>query len=119
MYCRGIRGAITVEDNSRESILSAGKELLRKIVEANDVDVDDITAIWFTTSTDLNAEFPAVAAREMGWTRTAMLCGHEMDVPGSLTRCLRVLMFVNTEKRNNELSHIYLREAEKLRPDLS
>jgi chorismate mutase len=119
MYCRGIRGAITVKDNSRESIISAGKELLRKIVEANNLDIDDIAAVWFTTSTDLNAEFPAVAARELGWSKTAMLCGHEMNVPGSLAGCIRVLMLVNTNKKNDELSHVYLRGAEKLRPDLS
>lgn len=95
------------------------KELLRKIVEANNVDIDDIAAVWFSTSTDLNAEFPAVAARELGWSKTAMLCGHEMSVPGSLTGCIRVLMLVNTDKKGDELSHIYLRGAEKLRPDLS
>jgi chorismate mutase len=119
VYCRGIRGATTVKDNSRESVIAAGKELLRKIVEANEVDVDDIAAVWFTTSIDVNAEFPAVAARELGWLKTAMLCGHEMNVPGSLSGCIRVLMLVNTYKKSDELLHIYLRGAQKLRPDLS
>ena len=119
MYCRGIRGAITVKDNSRASIISATRELLQKIIEANGLDVDDIAAVWFTTSTDLNAEFPAVAARELGWSRTAMICGHEMNVPGSLSRCLRILLLVNTDKKKDELSHVYLNGAEVLRPDLS
>ena len=118
MYCRGIRGATTVDKNDKESIITASKELLEQIIKANNVNVDDIAMVWFTTSNDLNAEFPAVAARGLGWTRTAMLCGHEMNVPGSLPRCIRVLMLVNTDKRNDELIHVYLHEAEKLRPDL-
>jgi chorismate mutase len=118
VYCRGIRGAITVDKNNKESIITASKELLEQIIKANNVNVDDIATVWFTTSNDLNAEFPAVAARDLGWTRTAMLCGHEMNVPGSLPRCIRVLMLVNTDKRNDELIHVYLHEAEKLRPDL-
>lgn len=118
MYCRGIRGATTVDKNSKESIISASKELLEKIIKANNVNIDDIAMVWFTTSIDLNAEFPAVAARDLGWTRTAMLCGHEMNVQGSLPRCIRILMLVNTDKRNDELVHVYLHEAEKLRPDL-
>ena len=118
MYCRGIRGATTVDENNKESIITASKELLEKIIKANNVNIDDIAMVWFTTSSDLNAEFPAVAARSLGWTRTAMLCGHEMNVPGSLTRCIRILMLVNTDKRNDELVHVYLHEAEKLRPDL-
>ena len=119
MRCRGIRGAITVEKNTKESIVAASKELLQKIVEANRVDIDDIAGIWFTTTSDLNTEFPAVAARELGWTKTALLCGHEMNVPGSLTNCLRVLMLVNTEKKNEEIVHVYLRGARALRPETS
>jgi chorismate mutase len=118
VHCRGIRGATTIEKNNRESIITASKELLEQIVRANNVNIDDIAMVWFTTSCDLNAEFPAVAARDLGWTRTAMLCGHEMNVPGSLPQCIRVLMLVNTDKRNDELVHVYLHKAEKLRPDL-
>ena len=118
MQCRGIRGATTADANNKESIITASKELLEQIIKANNINIDDIATIWFTTSTDLNAEFPAVAARSLGLTRTAMLCGHEMNVPGSLPQCIRVLMLVNTDKRNDEMVHVYLHEAEKLRPDL-
>jgi len=115
MRCRGIRGAITVEENSREAILQATKELLREIVAANNIDKEDVAFILFTTTPDLNAEFPAAAAREMGWTDVALLCGHEMNVPGSLPRCLRILMLVNTEKKAEEIIHIYLKGARVLK----
>jgi chorismate mutase len=117
--CRGIRGAITVEHNTRESILAASKELVQQMIAANDVNVDDIAAVWFTTTSDLNAEFPAVAARELGLSKTALLCGHEMDVPGSLPSCLRVMMLVNTEKKNDELVYVYLKGTEALREETS
>ena len=113
--CRGIRGATTAEANTREAILSATRELLTALVEANGVRVEDIAAVWFTTTPDLNAEFPALAARQMGWEHTALLCGHEMAVPDGLPRCIRVLMLVNTEKRPEDLRHIYLKEAKDLR----
>lgn len=114
-FCRGIRGATTAEANTREAILDATRELLAALVEANDVRVEDIAAVWFTTTPDLNAEFPALAARQMGWEHTALLCGHEMAVPDGLPRCIRVLMLVNTEKRPEDLRHIYLRGAQALR----
>ena len=117
MRCRGIRGAITVERNTKEAIIAASKELLEKMVEANEVDVDDIAGVWFTTTPDINAEFPAVAARELGWSSVALICGHEMNVPGSLPNCLRVLMLVNTEKKNEEITHVYLKSAEALRAE--
>jgi chorismate mutase len=117
--CCGIRGAITVESNTKESIVSAAKELLQNMVEANAVEVCDIAGVWFTTTYDLNAEFPAVAARQLGWIRTAMICGHEMNVPGSLPNCLRVMMLVNTEKKNQDIVHIYLKGACVLRTDIN
>jgi len=117
LWCRGIRGATTVTDNTREAILAASKELLQKMVEVNDVEIKDIAGILLTTTPDINAEFPAAAARELGWTQVALLCGHEMDVPGSLPRCLRVLMLFNTEKSNEEIVHVYLREAQSLRTE--
>ena len=117
MWCRGLRGATTVTDNTREAILAASKELLQKMVEVNDVEIKDIAGILLTTTPDINAEFPAAAARELGWTQVALLCGHEMDVPGSLPRCLRVLMLFNTEKSNEEIVHVYLREAQSLRTE--
>jgi chorismate mutase len=106
-----------VDTNTKEAILAASRELLDKMVTANEVDVDDIAGVWFTTTPDINAEFPAVAARELGWLSTALICGHEMDVPGGLSKCLRVLMLVNTEKKNEEIAHIYLRGAEVLRAE--
>jgi chorismate mutase len=117
MRCRGIRGATTVEENTPEAILEAAAELLTELMRANDFKAGDVASAFFTTTRDLNAEFPAVAANRMGWTDIALLCGHEMDVPGSLAMCLRVLLHVNTEKQQHEVSHIYLRGANVLRPD--
>lgn len=117
IYCRGIRGAITVEENSSAAIRAATRELLERLVAANDLLVDDIASVIFSTTPDLNAEFPAVAAREMGWTDAALLCTHEMGVPGSLPRCIRVLIHWNTPRRANEVVHVYLREARRLRPE--
>jgi len=115
MRCRGIRGAITVAANTREDILAATQELLRRMIEANGVEAEEVASILFTTTPDLNAEFPAVAARRLGWSEVALLCGHEMDVSGSLPKCLRILMLVNTERRAGEIVHVYLKEAENLR----
>jgi chorismate mutase len=117
MRCRGIRGATTVDSNAREEILEAASELLSEIVRANDVAADDVASVIFTTTPDLNAEFPALAARQMGWNDVALLCGHEMNVPGSLPMCLRILLHVNTEKRAEEIVHVYLKGARVLRPE--
>lgn len=116
MQCRGIRGAITVSANTKKSILAATKRLLLKMAEANMIEADDIGAILFTTTPDLNAEFPAAAARELGWPpNLALLCGHEMSVPDALPRCLRVLMLVNTEMGSDEITHVYLGDAKNLK----
>lgn len=118
MKCRGIRGAITVPDNDRENIMTATKRLLEEILGANEIEIGDIAAIFFSTTPDLNAEFPAAATRELGWPQhIALLCGHEMNVPGGLPHCLRILMLVNTEKKAEEIAHIYLGEAKKLKED--
>ncbi len=117
--CRGIRGAITVAENTRDDILQATDELLRQLVKANEIDDHQVAAVFFTTTSDLNAEFPAVAAREIGWDRVALMCSHEMMVPNSLSKCVRVLILVNTEKTDRELVHVYLREAKRLRTDLA
>ncbi len=119
MRCRGIRGAITVDTNTREAILQAAAELLSQMVAANDVRPEEVASIFFTTTRDLNADFPALAARQMGWNDVALLCAHEMDVPGSLAMCLRILLQVNTEKQADEIVHVYLRGARVLRPDKS
>ena len=119
MQVRGIRGATTVDSNTREAILDAARELLGEIIRVNNVSADDVASAYFTTTTDLNADFPAVVARaEFGWTNVALMCGHEMDVPGSLRMCLRIMLHVNTDLAQNEVSHVYLRGASVLRPDL-
>jgi len=116
LQCRGIRGATTISANSKESILAATEKLLVEMTQANSVKIDDIAAIFFTTTPDLNAEFPASATRELGWPQhLALLCGHEMNVPNDLPRCLRILMLVNTEKGPEEIVHIYLGEAKRLK----
>jgi chorismate mutase len=117
MLTRGVRGATTVKANTREAILEATTELLAAMVEANEIEPDLVASAFFTSSPDLNAEFPALAARQMGWTNVALLCGHEMQVPGSLPMCLRVLLHVNTERKASEIVHVYLHGAKVLRPD--
>lgn len=117
MMCRGVRGAITVPYNSEEAILSATRELLETILVANDMTPDEIASVYFTTTTDLNATYPALAARQLGWFDMALLCGHEMEVPDSLPRVVRVLIHWNTTQTAKEIVHVYLREAKKLRPD--
>jgi chorismate mutase len=119
IWCRGIRGATTVSHNTREAILEATRELLVQLIEANGIDAADVASAIFTTTPDLNAEFPALAARELGWHDTALLCGHEMHVPDSLPRCIRILIHWNTSRRANEIVHIYLRDAQSLRPELA
>ena len=119
MRLRGIRGATTVEANTREAILQATDELLQAIVRANGVECDDVASVFFSTTPDLDAEFPAVAARNLGWTKVALMCAHEIDVPGSLRMCLRILMHVNTAKTADEIEFVYLRGARALRPDLA
>lgn len=118
MAVRGIRGATTVESNSREQIISRTLEMLQSLVSENDVSPEDIASAVFSVTEDLDAEFPAVAARKMGWIYTPLFCTREIPVPGSLNRCIRVLIHVNSEKRQDEMLHLYLHEAEKLRPDL-
>lgn len=115
MWCRGIRGATTADDNTREAILSATTELLQKIVDANGLKVEDVASAFFTASSDLNAEYPALAARLMGWTGAALMCAHEMNVPWGLARCIRVLIHWNTDKSADQVAHVYIRGAEKLR----
>jgi chorismate mutase len=118
MLVRGIRGATTVEANSVEAILEATRELLAAMLKANGVDVEYVASAFFTTTVDLNAEFPAVAARDLGWTNVALMCGHEMNKPGGLPMCLRILLHVNTDKPARDIKHIYLRGARVLRPDI-
>ena len=115
MSVRGIRGATTADENTREAILDATADLLRHMVEANGTQVEDIAAIYFTVTQDLDAEFPPLAARQMGWTDLALLCATEIPVPGSQGRCIRVLMIVNSEKSQEDVQFIYLKDAANLR----
>lgn len=115
--CRGIRGATTADDNTRESILEATREMLERLIEENGIRAEDIASAIFSTTADLNAEFPAVAARQLGWLDTALFCTHEMAVPGSLARCIRVMIHWNTDRRASEIRHVYIRGARNLRPE--
>lgn len=114
---RGVRGATSVAENSEEALLAATRELLLTMIQANGISPDDVASAHFTTTADLNATFPALAARQLGWFDVALLCGHEMDVPGALPRCVRILIHWHTRRRQEEIVHVYLHEARELRPD--
>lgn len=116
---RGIRGATVVPSDHPEVILRATAELLHAIVAANPgLQPEDLASIFFTVTNDLCSEYPAKAARQMGWKQTPLMCAQEIPVPGSLPRCIRVLLHWNTDHSQNEIVHIYLGEAGRLRPDL-
>jgi chorismate mutase len=117
MPVRGIRGATVADEDTAEAIRCATRELLLAMVDANRVELADIASVFFTTTADLTAEYPALAARQLGWLETALMCGQEMTVPGSLPRCIRVLIHWNTDLRPEEIQHVYLRSAVQLRPD--
>jgi len=117
MYCRGIRGATTVDYNDREEILVATTELLRLMVLENNVLVEDIASASFTLTDDLDAVFPAQAARQIGWNEVPLICMREIPVPNSLSKCIRVLLLVNTIRSASEIQHIYIRKAVSLRPE--
>ncbi|NPV92183.1 MAG: chorismate mutase [Firmicutes bacterium] len=115
---RAVRGATTVEENSAEAILGATGEMLRRIMEVNRIEVGDLVSVIFSMTEDLNAVFPARAAREMGWNRIPLMCCREIEVPGSLARCIRVLIHFHTSLPPHQLAPVYLREAVRLREDL-
>ena len=116
MAIRGIRGATTVERNEREEILAATTELLRVIVRLNGLRSEDVAYVLFTVTPDLDADFPAFAARELGWADVPLMCGREIPVPGALERCIRVLVSWNTVRSQREIRHAFLRRAKELRP---
>ena len=116
---RAIRGATTVEANDRAAILQATGELLGAIIGANELDTEQIISAIFTMTADLDAVFPAEAARDIGWHHIPLICTREIDVPGSLPRCIRVMAHVETTRQRDAITHVYLREAVKLRPDLT
>jgi len=117
MPCRGVRGATTADANTAEAILEATRQLLALMIRANGIESADVASAFFTTTNDLNAEFPALAARQLGWLDVALLCHHELDVPSSLPMCIRVLLHWNTDKSADQISHIYVKQAASLRPD--
>jgi chorismate mutase len=116
---RGIRGAVRADNNSRNAIFAATLELLQRIVEKNEIKSTSVASIFLTATPDLNAEFPAYAVREMGWTKVPLLCAQEIAVPGAMTRVIRVLLHVNTTKTQDEIMHLYLGDTAELRPDLT
>lgn len=120
MLVRGIRGAITVEEDSPEAILAATRELLETICAANaNLKLEDIASVLFTTTGDLHTAYPAQAARQLGWEMVPLMCAREIDVPGGLPRCIRVLIHWNTDLPQAAIRPMYLREAAHLRPDLA
>ena len=116
--CRGVRGATCAKTNDEKATLAATKELLEQIVEQNQIDPADVASVIFTATPDLDAAYPARAARQMGWTHVPLLCMQEMAVLDSLKRCIRVLVHWNTDRSQEEIRHVYLGQARALRPDL-
>ncbi len=119
MPCRGVRGATTADSNSRDDILTATRQLLALMIHINEISPGDVASAIFSTTEGLDAEFPALAARQLGWLDVPLICTHEVNVPGSLVRCVRILLHWNTDKQQNEITHVYTKEASRLRPDLS
>jgi chorismate mutase len=118
MWIRGVRGATCASANSKEAIIEATAAMLQRIVAENGIAPDDIASAFFSTTHDLNADFPAIAARQLGWRDVPLMCMHEMAVPHSLPMCVRVMIHWNTTKLPAEIRHVYMNGAERLRPDL-
>ncbi|MBU6174035.1 MAG: chorismate mutase [Planctomycetes bacterium] len=117
--CRGVRGATTVEANTRDAILKGTRQLLALMIRRNEINPEDVASAVFSVTKDLNAEFPALAARQLGWLEVPLLCGYEVEVPGSLGLCVRIMLHWNTSKTQKEIHHVYIHDAVALRPDLS
>ena len=122
MSVRGIRGATTAEANTPEAITEATEELLNELIRLNGLDKDEVCFAYFTTTHDLTAEFPAYAARRLGWLEVPLLCGHDMDVrlpnPRGVPMCVRILLLYNTAKPQSEMRFAYLRGAQAIKADL-
>ncbi len=119
MAVRGLRGATTVEQNVATEILEATRELLQELLSANGISTyEEIVSAVFTTTPDVNAVFPAEAARSLGMSQVPLLCASEIAVPNSMPRCIRILLHVNTDQPQSAMKHVYLREAKRLRPDM-
>jgi chorismate mutase len=119
VVCRGVRGAITADTNTREDILLQTRRLMAVMIRTNDIKPEDVAFALFSTTPDIDADFPAFAARQFGWFGVPLLCTNEIPVPGSLPMCIRILMSWNTSKSQQAIQHVYLRDAVSLRPDIS
>ncbi len=119
MLCRGVRGATTVEVNTREAILEETRKLLALMIRFNEIESNDVASAIFTLTTDLDAEFPALAARQLGWLDVPLLCTNEISVVGGLPMCVRILIHWNTDRAQADITHVYVKEAVRLRPDKS
>ena len=119
MICRGIRGATTVEEDTPQAVLKATRELLAMMIRLNEIRSVDVASAIFTTTQDVVCQYPALAARQLGWMEVPLLCGHEMDVPDSVPRCIRILVHWNTTTPQADIQHVYLKDAQSLRPDQS
>ena len=119
MSVRGIRGAVNIAVNSKEEILTKSRELLEAIVRENKIAAEDIACAIFTLTPDLNADFPAYAARQLGWRDVPLMCARELDVPEAMEKVIRVLLLVNSTTPPSKIKHQYLGDTPKLRPDLA
>ncbi|PSL41973.1 chorismate mutase [Planomicrobium soli] len=116
---RGVRGAITVTKDHPDEILQETKKLVLEMIKANNIDPEEVASVIISTTPDVSSAFPAKAVRTLeNWTYVPVMCTHEMNVPGSLPLCIRVMMHVNTEQSQKDIQHIFMNEAVKLRPDL-
>lgn len=118
LCARGVRGATTVSADEPQLIHRATAELLEQMLVANDIALEDVAAVFFTTTADLTSTFPAEGARQLGMTSVPLMCSQEIPVPGRLPRAIRVMLLWNTRKRQQEIKHVYLHDAASLRPDL-
>jgi chorismate mutase len=119
MSVRAIRGATQVESNTAEAILAATQELITQMLQSNDLTASDVISVLFTSSPDLDAAFPAAAARTVGFENTPLICAVEIDVPGALPRTVRVMAHVESARSKDEIAHIYLHGAKSLRRDIA
>jgi chorismate mutase len=116
---RAVRGAVQVADNDRDEILTATAELVTEVMARNELTTDDVISVIFTATSDLTAEFPALAARQLGFQEVPLLCGAEISVPGAMPRVVRLMMHVETDKPRSSVQHVYLRGAAALRLDIA
>ncbi|MFW5998343.1 MAG: chorismate mutase [Bacillota bacterium] len=115
---RGIRGAITVSNNSKNEIITATSNLINKIIEENQVKTEEIVSMIFTATRDLDKIYPAVAARQCGYENIPLMCYQELNIQDSLDKCIRIMVYINRDCSLSNINHIYLNKAKTLRPDL-